>query len=65
MEAGQTRALRENSVVARTAGILKREGAAMTIEEEHAAMEDAIAEEVLLRSGWPRSLTSQVPLSIR
>jgi hypothetical protein len=65
METSQTRWLRENSVVARTAGVLKSERLAMTIEEERAAMETAIAEEVLLRSGWPLPVTPQTPSSIR
>jgi AbrB family looped-hinge helix DNA binding protein len=50
MEKGQVRVRRGSSVVARTAGILKSDRLFLTAEEERAAAEQAIAEEVEQRS---------------
>jgi hypothetical protein len=46
MKEDQVRLNRGESVAARTAGILKSEGPSYTAEEERAAAEQAIAEEV-------------------
>jgi AbrB family looped-hinge helix DNA binding protein len=50
MEEDQVRLKRSDSVVARTAGMLKGEHLPLSIEEERDAMERAIAEEVIQRS---------------
>lgn len=50
MEEGQVRLKRNDSVVARTAGMLKSEHLPISIEDERDAMEHAIAEEVIQRS---------------
>lgn len=46
MEENQVRLKRGESVVSRTAGMLKSDGPSFTAEEERAAAEQAIAEEV-------------------
>jgi AbrB family looped-hinge helix DNA binding protein len=50
MEKEQVRLRRGDSIVTRTAGILKSKSLGLTAEEERAAVEQAIAEEVEQRS---------------
>jgi antitoxin PrlF len=50
LEEGQVRIMRAASVVARTAGMLKSSRSIFTVDEERAAVEQAIAEEAEERS---------------
>lgn len=50
LEKQQVSLKRSSGIVARTAGVLKGGGKALTAEEERAAVEQAVAEEVAQRS---------------